>query len=595
MDLQARPSYTRSHHKRLRLIVVPAALLLTVHCALAATYYVATTGSDSSAGSQTAPFRHLTKAAATATQAGDTVIVMDGTYDNEGVVAPNFVVTLYYSGTSGNPITFKAQNRGKAILDSMNTSTTTTCNGASAYFNLHNASFIVIQGFVIQRGCDSGIQSNDAAHDILIQWNEIRNIANHTVTDQIGRDGIYINSSEYNFTFDGNSWHDIGRTDGTTLLHFDHGIYAHSQNTTIINNLFYNNNRGYHIQLADGASNWLVANNTFAFGTGNGEAGQIMFWGNNLNITLRNNIFYNPNIAAMTRYAAITTGSVFDHNLVYGVSTVISDPTGFTMGTNQIGANPSFVNASNAPFDFHVNSGGPGIDAGMNLAQVTTDVDGSVRPQGASTDLGATEYATATNAPVISGVFTSSITSNSVFINWTTDVPSTSYVEYGAPGYTNTTPVDATLLTQHSIALSGLSSSTLYHFRVDSAANGSLGVSTDSTFTTSANSSVTTFSLSRASPSLSVALGQSTTDTVTATLLTGSPAAVSFAASSLPAGVTASFSSGTCTATCSTTLTLSASTAASTGTYNVVITGTGGGTSASTTEVLTVTARKRRH
>ena len=180
----------------------------------AATYYVATTGSDSNAGSQTAPFRHLTKAAATATQAGDTVIVMDGTYDNEGVVAPNFVVTLYYSGTSGNPITFKAQNRGKAILDSMNTSTTTSCNGASAYFNLHNASFIVLQGFVIQRGCDSGIQSNDAAHDILIKWNEIRNIANHTVTDQFGRDGIYINSSEYNFTFDGNSWHDIGRTDG---------------------------------------------------------------------------------------------------------------------------------------------------------------------------------------------------------------------------------------------------------------------------------------------------------------------------------------------------------------------------------------------
>jgi uncharacterized protein DUF1565/purple acid phosphatase-like protein len=568
---------------------------MTVHFAMAATYYVATTGSDSNAGSQAAPFRHLTKAAATATQAGDTVIVMDGTYDNEGVVAPNFVVTLYYSGTAGNPITFKAQNRGKAILDSMNTSATTTCNGASAYFDLKNASFIVIQGFVIQLGCDSGIQSNDAAHDILIKWNEVRSIANHTVTDQIGRDGIYLNSTEYNFTFDGNLWHDIGRTDGQTLLHFDHGIYAHAQNVTIINNLFYNNNRGYHIQLADGASNWLVANNTFAFGTGNGEAGQIMFWGNNSGITLRNNIFYNPNISALTRWSATITNSPFDHNLIYGVTSIISDSTGLTIGVNQIGPNPSFVNASTAPYDFHTNSGAPGIDAGMNLAPVADDVDGKARPQGASTDLGATEYSTATNAPVISGVFTSSITFNSVSIGWTTDVASTSYVEYGSAGYTSTTPVDANLVTLHSVALSGLSPSTLYHFRVDSAAGGSVGLSTDYTFITSASVSGDSFSLSAASSSLSVVLGQSTTDNVTATLLTGSPTAVTFAASSLPAGVTASFSSASCAATCSTKLTLAASAAASPGTYSLGLTGTGGGYSASMTVALSVTARNKHH
>src|SRR5579864_5493896 len=526
MVLQARPSYTSRHRKRL---FVPAALLLTAHFAMAATYYVATTGSDSNAGSQTAPFRHLTKAAATATQPGDTVIVMDGTYDNEGVVAPNFVVTLYYSGTAANPITFKAQNRGKAILDSMNTSTTTACDGASAYFDLKNSSFIVIQGFVIQRGCDSGIQSNDAAHDILIKWNEVRNIANHTVTDQIGRDGIYLNPTEYNFTFDGNSWHDIGRTDGQTLLHFDHGIYAHAQNVTIINNLFYNNNRGYHIQLADQASNWLIANNTFAFGTGNGEAGQVMFWGNNSGITLRNNIFYNPNISALTRYQATITNSPFDHNLIYGVSSIISDSTGLTIGANQIGPDPSFVNALNAPYDFHTKSGAPGIDAGMNFAQVPIDIDGNARPQGASTDLGATEYSTATNAPVISGVFTSSLTSNSVLIGWTTDVASTSYVEYGPTGYANTTPVDANLVTLHSVALSGLTPSTLYHFRVDSAATGSVGVSTDYTFTTSAGAlTATTFSLSPASSGLSVVPGQSTADNMNATLLTGSPGAVTF-------------------------------------------------------------------
>ncbi len=347
------------------LLVLTGVLTLFGQGASAATYYVATTGSDSNPGTQSAPFRHLTKAAATATQPGDTVIIMDGTYDNEGVVAPNVVVILYYSGTAGNPITFRAQNRGKAILDSMNSSTTTSCDGASAYFGLKSVSFIVIQGFVIQRGCDSGILTDGAAHDIIIRWNEIRNVANHTVTDQMGRSGIYLHASEYNFIFDGNSFHDIGRTDGQTLLHFDHGIYSQGQNMTIINNIFYNMNRGFSIQLADGASNWLVANNTFAFGNANGEAGQIMFWNTNSNITIRNNIFYNPNGSAITRYAATISGSSFDHNLIYGVSSVISDVTGFTIGTNQIGVNPLFVNASTAPYDFHLQPGSPGIDAGV--------------------------------------------------------------------------------------------------------------------------------------------------------------------------------------------------------------------------------------
>jgi hypothetical protein len=374
-------------------------LTLVGQCASAATYYVGTNGSDSNTGTPSAPFRHLSKGAAVA-RAGDTVIVLDGTYDNEGVVSPGYVVTLYSSGTAGSPITFKAQNRGKAILDSMNTTTDSSCNGAYAYFNLYNAAYIEIQGFVIQRGCNEGIHSNDSAHDITIRWNEIRNIANHTVTDQIGRDAIYLNSSEYNFTFDGNSFHDIGRTDGQTLLHFDHGIYSHAQNMTITNNLFYNMNRGWSIQLADGANNWLIANNTFAFGNANGEAGQIMLWGNNSSITIRNNIFYMPNSGAMTRYAATMTNSPFDHNLVYGVSTIISDPTGLTIGTNQIGANPLFVNALTLPYDFHVQAGGPGIDAGVNLPGVPVDFDGVTRPQGSSTDQGAYEWV-ATPPPVL--------------------------------------------------------------------------------------------------------------------------------------------------------------------------------------------------
>jgi hypothetical protein len=581
-----RPIWTRS----IQVFLAWSLALAAIGIADGATYYVATTGSDSNSGAQSAPFRHLSKAAAAAQQPGDTVIVMDGTYDNEGVVAPNYVVHLYYNGTSGNPITFRAQNRGGAILDSMNTSTTTTCNGASAYFNLHNAAYVVIQGFVIQRGCDEGIHSNDSAHDITIKWNEIRNIANHTVTDQIGRDGIYLNPTERNFTFDGNILHDIGRTSGTTQLHFDHGIYAHADNVTIINNIFYNMNRGWSIQLADGASNWLVANNTFAFGNANGETGDVMFWGSNTGIDIRNNIFYRPNSYAMTRYAA-TVSCTFDHNMIYGVTGVMSDTSGCSVGTNQIGADPRFANPSS--YDFHLQSGSPAIDSGIALAAVTTDIDGIARPQGSALDLGAREYASAVvvNPPVISGVFTSAISSNSAGINWATDKPATSYVQYGLSAYSATTSQDPTLVTLHSVTLSNLTASTLYHYRTASQdSDGNIAYSPDYTFTTAASPVVpTSFSVSAASRSLQVVQGSSAADGIAATLVSGNATTVSFTTSALPAGVTASFSAGSCNVTCSTTLTLSASAAATTGSSNIVITATGSGSTSSANIALTIT------
>jgi len=570
-----------------------ASALIFLSSASGATYYVGTNGSDSNPGTSSAPFRHLSKGASVA-RAGDTVIVMDGTYDNEGVVSPGYVVTLYYSGTPGNPITFRAQNRGKAILDAMNTSTTASCNGAYSYFNLYNASYIVIQGFVIQRGCNEGIHSNDSAHDITVRWNEIRNIANHTATDQIGRDGIYINSSQYNFTFDGNVWHDIGRTDGISPLHFDHGIYSHGQNMTIVNNVFYNMNRGWSIQLADGASNWLVANNTFAFGNANGEEGQIMFWGNNPNITLQNNIYYYPNGNALTRYQANTSGAQFDHNIVFPGNGIISDASGFTIASNQTGsgANPNFMNAGG--YDFRLQSGSVGVDMGLNLSSVSVDLEGMTRPQGSSTDAGAYELAAASGPtiapPVISGVFSTGISSSSAIINWSTNTPATSYVQYGTSSYTNTTAEDSLLTTIHSVTLSGLSPSTLYHYRAGSHDSlGQLTLSPDLTFTTAAAPvTVSTISLSASSSSISAAQGSSVSDTFTATLTSASAVNVSYSAS-LPAGVSASFSNPTCTVTCSTTLTLSASASAAPGTYSIVVSAGGSGASASATIALTVT------
>ncbi len=92
-----------------------------------------------------------------------------------------------------------------------------------------------------------------------------------------------------------------------------------------------------------------------------------------------------------------------------------------------------------------------------------------------------------TTPPVISNVASSGITQNSATITWTTDEASNSVVEYGLTTSYGSTTSNATNVTSHSIGLSGLSASTLYHYRVKStdAANNT-ATSGDFTFTTSA-------------------------------------------------------------------------------------------------------------
>ncbi|HXJ40148.1 MAG TPA: NPCBM/NEW2 domain-containing protein, partial [Bryobacteraceae bacterium] len=90
-------------------------------------------------------------------------------------------------------------------------------------------------------------------------------------------------------------------------------------------------------------------------------------------------------------------------------------------------------------------------------------------------------------APAISAVTASSITTSAATVTWTTDQASDSQVEYGTTtAYGASTTLNTTAVTSHSVALTGLSSGTLYHYRVKSKnAAGQLATSGDFTFTTS--------------------------------------------------------------------------------------------------------------
>jgi hypothetical protein len=573
--------YASAPSRHSRSILLTLGIFLLGPLASAATYYVATTGSDSNPGTLAAPFLTLQQGVNRAL-AGDTVIVQDGTYGHVNAVTGGdgssneaSPVVLYNSGTASAWITIEAEHKGAAILD---------CEMlCDAYINLYNASYIVIQDLVITRGYKEAIHSNDSAHNITLRGNTFEYIANRSTSTTFGLDGMYTNPNCHDFVIDGNMFHDIGRTNVNWL---DHGLYLHGSNYTVINNIFYNIPHGWSIQTADGLDNVLIANNTFAFPNGGGQDGQIMLWNTQSNLTIENNIFYMPQNYAITSYTFSVTGCSINHNLVFGATGVMADSTGCTLGTNLIGVNPNFINASSAPFDFHLQAGSPAIDAGVNIAAVTADFDLNARPQGSSTDIGAYEYVP---PPVISGVSTSSVLPTSAMLNWTTNEPSTSAAQYGLSSYTASTPTSSALVTQHSVTLSGLTSSTLYHFRVSSTnSTGGSTYSADSTITTAALPTV--ISLSAAASTLSLKQGQSATDGVAVLLLSGPSATVAFSASSLPAGVTAVFSPPTCTAACSTTLTLASSSSTPTGAFPLIINGTSSGTAASTIVSVSIAA-----
>ena len=122
-----------------------------------------------------------------------------------------------------------------------------------------------------------------------------------------------------------------------------------------------------------------------------------------------------------------------------------------------------------------------------------------------------------TTAPTISGRTASNITGSSATITWTTNEAATSRVEYGlTTSYGSSTALDPTLVTAHSVTITGLAPSTTYNWRVRSMdAAGNETVSANSTFATAAVSDTTAPTVTWSGPPAnSILLG---TVTLTAT------------------------------------------------------------------------------
>src|SRR5262252_10990103 len=125
---------------------IAVALGLSLVGAQAATYYVATTGSDSNPGTQAAPFKTITYAYSKAS-AGTTIIVAPGTYTD---YQSGWGLHLGKSGTASSPIVLQSQTQGGAILEGGNVSD----RNQGIFID---GSYNIVDGFEIRNAPKGGI------------------------------------------------------------------------------------------------------------------------------------------------------------------------------------------------------------------------------------------------------------------------------------------------------------------------------------------------------------------------------------------------------------------------------------------------------
>lgn len=140
-------------------ILALLALIASCSCALAADYYVSTTGNDGNAGTEVDPWRTIAHGLSVAV-AGDVVLVRGGTYTER--------VSFGRSGTATDPITLRAYPGETPILDQTG-QTVPTGSGDQPIIRINNQSHLTVQGFTLQNWRTTA--SNGLPEGILVSSN----------------------------------------------------------------------------------------------------------------------------------------------------------------------------------------------------------------------------------------------------------------------------------------------------------------------------------------------------------------------------------------------------------------------------------------
>ncbi len=190
---------------------------------LLSTYYIATSGSDSAAGSLSSPFASLSKFFSIA-KPGDTALIRGGTYSNWVNIEPN------KSGTASAPITVSNYNNEQVIIDHKTPTSGTfmTFDNGESYINVHGLTVKdFLQGFNFQGGSnhitidDMNMSSFDvpgssaSGRGVRLRGADYITISNSNIQD-VGGVGIAAIGHVDNCTFSNLTIHNINDGAGTS-------------------------------------------------------------------------------------------------------------------------------------------------------------------------------------------------------------------------------------------------------------------------------------------------------------------------------------------------------------------------------------------
>ncbi len=350
--------------------------------------YVSPSGSDSNAGTQSAPFKTIIQASRAA-KPGVTIRVAPGVY------AGGFQTTA--SGTAEARIRYLSTTRfGAKIVPPASSSNTRAWDNRGSYVDIEG---FEVDGSKPQAGTQwlNGIYT--AGSYATVRGNYVHHIAK-TVPCASSGGGIGSDSYYKGIANDvvGNIVHDVGPTACDLYL----GIYINSAQSKVVNNLIYNiSNAG--IRLWHDATNNLVANNTvFNSGIGVVVSGNGGYLGTAPNDYTRvaNNIIYDNASYGIQEVGSTGTHNSYPFNLVYknrGYNFMLNNGLQ-ALGT--VNADPQFVNyIRTGGGDYHPATTSPAVRAALPAAAPTTDLEGTVRSSTTGFDIGALQRAGASTGP----------------------------------------------------------------------------------------------------------------------------------------------------------------------------------------------------
>ena len=376
-----------------------------------ATYYVATSGSDSNNGSKTSPWRTISHAGKVVAP-GDTVHVLPGVY-RESVFLDN-------SGTSSQRIRFISDTPWKAQV--------TGDGSGNPAIQIRKANYVDIVGFEVTN-VNGYIGIETLASYSQIVGNLVHDVSGGCKQGRFGLGGAGINLVPPGHDVDviGNVVHDVGDYLNPHGCEGTHGMYvenapspnAGGYSTRASNNILYRNE-------SDGITSWhcatqMVLVNNLIFE--NGKMGILVAANDrgclNDNSIINNNIVVhngwhdfctstNPSQCPIGNHSGkggIEEGGLtgrnnrYANNLSYqnlyngAQDDAIHLSTG-TQSNNIVGVDPQFVNYQpDGSGDYHLKPSSPAIDKGTSAVQAPSyDFDNQARPYGAGYDIGAYEW-----------------------------------------------------------------------------------------------------------------------------------------------------------------------------------------------------------